>query len=107
MAATIIADDIRCMVFNMQIILHFQILRKEMPSQHHSRDCLIRVSIKVKLGGGGGSVVRERRRIAIAIAYSLISAVRPRSLISPILLAISVYINTVHESRQLIDIIIK
>ena len=60
--------------------------------------------MKSKIGGAQW-LVRERRRIAIAIAHSLISAVRPRSFISPILLAISVYINTMHESRQLIDIL--
>lgn len=44
-------------------------------------------------------------RKSIAIAHSLISACRPRSFISPVLLAISVYIHRKYASRELIDIL--
>lgn len=47
--------------------------------------------------------VAERRRTAIA--HSIISAVRPRSLISPILLGLSVYINRKLESCELIELL--
>ena len=41
----------------------------------------------------------------LAIAHSITSAARPRSFISPILLAISFYISRKYKSRELIDIL--
>ena len=40
-----------------------------------------------------------------AIAHSIISAVQPSSFISPILLAISIYVNTKLESHTLMNIL--
>jgi hypothetical protein len=42
-----------------------------------------------------------------SIAHSVTAAARPRSYISPILLAVSLYVNTKYESRLLIDILNK
>lgn len=49
-------------------------------------------------------LIKNKRR-QLGIAHSITAAARPRSFISPILLAISVYINSKMESRELIDLL--
>lgn len=51
-----------------------------------------------------GHLIKSRRR-RIAVSHSVTLAARPRSFISPILLAISVYCNSKLESRELVDLL--
>lgn len=99
MAAMIIEDDIRSATYDMSKYPQFADLTKG-DTVPPSLKRLLEGIIKRKTGVCN---VSERRRLAIA--HSVISAVRPRSFISPILLAIAVYINAMHESRELIDIL--
>lgn len=52
---------------------------------------------------GRNDVVTNRR--CTAIAHAIISACRPRSFISPVLLAVAMYIHGKYASRELIDIL--
>ena len=96
MAAMIIEDDIRSVNYDVSKYPSFSDLenRDLIPQSLHR---LLDRIVKTK------SLVSERQRIGLA--HSIISAARPRSFISPILLTIAVYINAMHESRELIDIL--
>ena len=92
MAAMIIEDDIRSANYDVSFS---DLENRDLIPQSLQR--LLDRIVKTK------SLVSERRRIGLA--HSIISAARPRSFISPILLAIAVYVNARHESRELIDIL--
>ena len=47
---------------------------------------------------------RSKRRF-LSLSHAITAAARPRSFVSPILLLISVYINTKLESRELVDLL--
>ena len=89
MAATIIADEIKCKIYDTNV---YPTLKD------FSNDSLIPPSLSrllnhmIKSKSSSAKSVERRRT---SIAHSIISAVRPRSFISPLLLAISVYINTI------------
>ena len=99
MAATIIQDDIRAKSYDLSKYPSFRDLSNDdlVPSN------LKRLLDKIITSSPKEPHVALRRKLAIA--HSLIAAVRPRSFISPILLAISVYVNAMHESKQLCDIL--
>jgi len=99
MAASIIRDEIRLSV-------HDRTRYPEMDEVVNSNMIpgSLRRFLKQMLDpkGKNADVVNRRRT---AIAHSLISACRPRSFVSPLLLAISVYIHRKYASRELIDIL--
>ena len=100
MAATIINDEIRSTAYD---------LTKHPMFSDMGNDTLTPKSLKRLLDG----IVKTKAKVKpqtverkkIAIAHSLISATRPRSFVSPILLGISCYLNTRLESRECIDIL--
>lgn len=100
MAASIIRDEIRLSVYDLG----------EYPTLEETENgsSMIPESLKLFLHklldpkGKNAAVVSRR---CTAIAHSVISACRPRSFISPVLLAIAVYIHRKYASRELIDIL--
>lgn len=94
----ILGDDIRTQVYNCS----------EYPTMEETNNgsSMIPDSLSLFLNG----VVRSKatqvnQRRCTSIAHAIISACRPRSFISPILLAIAVYIHQRYASRELIDIL--
>ena len=96
MAAMIIEDDIRSTTYDMSRYPNFSDLENSDLIPQSLQRLLDRI-ITTK------SLVSKRWRIALA--HSIISAVWPRSFISPILLAIAVYANPMHDLRELIDML--
>ena len=95
MAASFIRDDIKTQVYNCS----------EYPSMDNM-ECMIPDSLYLFLDGVIKSkAAQAHARRCTSIAHAIISACRPRSFISPILLAIAVYIYQKHASRELIDIL--
>lgn len=100
MAASIIRDEIRLSVYDLS----------EYPTLKETENgsTMIPASLKLFLHqlldpkDKNASAVSRR---CTAIAHSVISACRPRSFISPVLLAIAVYIHCKYPSRELIDIL--
>ena len=100
MAASIIRDDIRMSVYD---VCEYPTLEET-----ENGSSMVPESLKLflhKLLDPMGKNPNLVSRKSIAIAHSLISACRPRSFISPVLLAISVYIHRKYASRELIDIL--
>lgn len=100
MAASIIRDDIRLSVFDLS----------EYPSLEDTENGLSMIPGSLnfflhKLLDPKGKNTGVLSRRCTAIAHSLISACRPRSFISPVLLAIALYIHRRYASRELIDIL--
>ena len=100
MAASIIGEDIRLSVYDLS----------EYPTMEDTEndDTLIPESLKCFLHKlidpqDRKSTVVNRR--CTAIAQAIISACRPKSFISPVLLAIALYIHHKYSSRELIDIL--
>lgn len=91
MAAMIIEDEIRSADYEVSKYPRFSDLE-------HSD--LIPSSLKRLFHG----LIKTKAGVP-KVSESVIFAVRPRSFISPLLLAISVYVNAMHESRELIDIL--
>jgi len=100
MAASIIRDEIRLSVYDLS----------EYPTLEETENgsTMVPQSLQFFLqklfdpSGNNADVVSRR---CTAIAHSVISACRPRSFISPVLLAIAVYIHRKYASRELIDIL--
>ena len=99
MAATIIEDDIRSKVYDVTNYPKFD----DMANGDLLPETLSRLLAGVIKTKSNSPKPAERRRKAIA--HSIISAARPRSFISPILLAIAVYVNLKLESRELVDVL--
>ena len=100
MAASIIRDDIIMSVFDLS---EYSTLED---TQNGSS--MIPESLKLflqKLLDPKGKATTAVSRRCTAIAHSVIAACRPRSFISPVLLAIAVYIHRKYASRELIDIL--
>ena len=100
MAASIIRNDIRTMPFDCS----------EYPRMDDFSDCAnstVPETLHCLLHGiikSNTDKCKCERRCA-AIAHSIMSACRPRSFVSPILLAVAVYIHRKYASRELIDIL--
>jgi hypothetical protein len=99
-AAALIQDDIRSASY---VNSEYPVMSKLQDSPNMVPDSLKRLLSRIITTKSDNVLVCERRRTAIA--HSIISACRPRSFVSPILLAISVYINRKYESRELVDIL--
>ena len=100
MAATIINDEIRSTLYDLTKYPKFSNMGNDAltpKSLKRLQDGIVKTKAKVK------PQTVERKKIAIA--HSVISATRPRSFVSPILLGISCYLNTRLESRECIDIL--
>jgi len=101
MAASIIRDDIRTNVYNCT----------EYPTMERTNDgkSLVPESISRFLHGIiKSNALKENKSVdrrCTAISHAIIAACRPRSFVSPILLAIAVYIHRKYASRELIDIL--
>ena len=100
MAATLIADDIKTKQYDLSKYPKFENM-SENQLIPESLSLLLNELVKSKATVKASSVERKR----IAIGHSIIAAMRPRSFVSPILLAISVYVNTKLESRELVDVL--
>ena len=98
LAASIIRDEIRTKVYDSSEYPDMSDLSQAQELVPSSLDRLLRGIFKSKPNSS------SERRIT-AIAHSIIAACRPRSFVSPILLAISVYIHRKYASRELIDIL--
>ena len=97
-AASIIREDIRLSVYDCDTY----------PSPSIIEDELVPDTLKCFLTGvlkGKGSEQASVSRRCLAIAHTLIAACRPRSFISPLLLAIGVFLHRKYASRELIDIL--
>lgn len=99
MAATLVEDEIRWMICDASKYPKFS----EMNQNDLVPPLLSKFLMRVIKSKSSVQTTVERR--CIAIAHSIIQAVRPRSFISPVLLAISVYVNTKLESRELVDVL--
>ena len=99
MAASIIRDEIRLSVHDLTRYPEMD----EVENSNMIPDSLRRFLKQVLDPKGKNTDVVNRRRTATA--HSWISACRPRSFVSPLLLAISVYIHRKYASRELIDIL--
>ena len=99
MAASIIRNDIRTLPFDCSEYPRMDdfsdCTNSTVPETLH---CLLHDIIK----SNTDKCKRERR--CAAIAHSIMAACRPRSFVSPILLAVAVYIHRKYASRELIDI---
>ena len=100
MAATIIRNDIRLSVCDLS----------QYPTMEDTEngDSLIPMSLKRflrKLLDPKEKQFTVVKRRCTAIGQAIISACRPKSFISPVLLAISLYIHRKYASRELIDIL--
>ena len=100
MAASILLNDIRLKVYDLGTYSSME--------NTENGDAMIPALLKRFLSAmidpkGKNSVVAIRR--ITAIAHSIISACRPKSFVSPLLLAIAVYIHRKYASRELIDIL--
>ncbi len=101
MAASIIRDDIRLTVYPCDTY----------PAPNSVEHCqeLVPTSLLCFLGGvlnskkDGESVITDRR--STAIAHAIIASCWPRSFISPLLLAVAVYIHRKYASKELIDML--
>lgn len=100
MVATLISDDIRTQKYDSSKYPKFS----DMSNTDIVPDSLLRLlhGVITSKASANNKVVERKR---MAIAHSIIAAARPRSFISPILLAITVYINTRLESRELVDLL--
>ena len=103
MAASIIRNDIRLTVYDLG---EYQTLEGTENGDTMTPGSLKRfLCILLDPNGQNASV---SNRCCTAIAHSIISACRPRSFISPLLLAISMYKLYIHRkyaSRELIDLL--
>ena len=102
MCAMIISDEINCKIYDLSNYPSFS----NMSSGDLVPELLgrwMKGVIQSKSSAAGTTKSVERRRTAIS--HSIIAATRPRSFISPILLAISTYVNTKLESRELADVL--
>ena len=97
MAAAIIRDDIRTTVYNSSEYPHIDNMHND-ASVPGSLERFLHGIIKPNAASSS-----ERR--CTAIGHSIVSACRPRSFISPILLSIAMYIHRKYASRELIDIL--
>ncbi|MES9880176.1 MAG: hypothetical protein ABW185_04765 [Sedimenticola sp.] len=95
MAGTLIDDEIRSSVNNVHHYPKFSEITDLDKMENNVSKLLLRLL---------GHLINSRRR-RIALSHSITSAARPRSFISPILLAISVYCNSKLESRELVDML--
>ncbi len=101
MAASIIRDDIRTHAYNCA----------EYPTMESTNNgnSLVPESISRFLHGIiKSTALKEYKSIerrCTAISHSIIAACRPKSFVSPILLAVAVYIHRKYASRELIDIL--
>lgn len=100
MAATLINDEIRSTIYDLTTYPKMINMFDDTLTQPLTKR-FFNVAIKTKAKVKPHTV--ERRRIAIS--HALISAERPRSFISPLLLGVAVYINTRLESRECVDIL--
>jgi len=100
MAAALIRDDIRSKA---SISSEYPQMEKLQDSEKIVPEFLKRLLSGINKTKSEKVKICERRRTAIA--HSVMAACRPRSFISPILLAISLYINRKYESRELVDIL--
>ena len=100
MASMFIREDIRSKTYDMSKYPSFSDVMAQKDLTPASLQRLLDGIVKDK---SDTSKVSERREVAIA--DSMISAVRTRLFVSPLLLSISGYINALHESRELIDIL--
>lgn len=101
MAAVLINDDIRAHVYDCTKYPKFSEMdNKEIVPESLYR--LISGIVKRKAAVKKTKCVERKR---VAIAHSIVAAVRPRSFLSPILLGVSTYINSKFESRELVDVL--
>ena len=103
MAANIIRDDIRMQVYNLNEYSIMEETYDGLSVVPESLEKFLHAALKPKVGNCSNPDIVNRR--CTAIAHSIISACRPRSFVSPILLAISVYIHRKYASRDLIDML--
>lgn len=100
MAASIIRDEIRLSVYDLS---EYPTLKDTENGSTMIPESLALFLNKLLDPKGKSSSVVNRR--CIAIAHAVISACRPRSFISPLLLSIAMYIHRKYASRELIDIL--
>jgi len=90
-AAVLIEDEIRSMQYDLTHYPDFT----QMDESSFVAPLLMRLL---------STLVKSKTK-QISIGHSVTAAVRPRSFVSPILLAISLYVNTKLESKELVDIL--
>lgn len=100
MAASIIRDEIRTAVYNCSEYPNITNLNESDANVPESLLRLLQCVIK-----GSVDAPSSTDRKITAIAHSIISACRPRSYISPILLSIATYLHRKYASREVIDIL--
>jgi len=100
MAASIILHDIRLRVYDCD---EYCTMEESVHGATLIPNSLKRFMHNLVEQKGKSPMVTNRR--CTAIAHSIISACRPKSFISPLLLGIAVYIHSKYASRELIDIL--
>lgn len=100
LAGSYLSDDIRTMVYNTSVYPEFTDLQQSEDMVPESVLTLLQSCIKSK---AKNSPVVKRK--ICAISHAIISAARPRSFVSPILLAISVYVHKNLESKELVTML--
>ena len=100
MAASIIRDEIRLSVYDLS---EYPTLKDTENGSTMIPESLALFLHKLVDPKGKNATVVSRR--CTAIAHAVISACRPRSFISPLLLSIAMYIHHKYASRELIDIL--
>ena len=99
MAASIIRDDIRTATYDTEVYPMMDSCQDWHSDIPGSLNRLMHGIIKSK------SKVKSNEKRCTSIAHAIISACRPRSFVSPILLSTAIYIHRRYASRELIDIL--
>ena len=102
MAAAYILDDIRTEVYDCETYPQFTDLNIAEKMVPETLQTFLKSIIKSKAKDSGITA-----RKCCSIGHSIIAAARPRSFVSPILLAIAVYVHKNFESKELITILNK
>ena len=100
MAASIIRDDIRMTVYECDNYRTIKEVEKSEDLVPESLKCFLK-GVLCSKGQDKASVDRR----GTAIAQAIIASCRPRSFISPLLLAMAIYIHRKYASRELIEIL--
>lgn len=102
-AAKIIYEDIRCMAFNDQHYLAADKFLNNVGNETHMPKSLEQFLNRIIMQDKKGDRTKPEIK-KIAIGHAIISAVKPKSFLSPLLLAFSIYLHRKYASKSLLDV---